>query len=134
MLPDNSHEQIPCPINFETLCVRKKEDTTNTQEPANRKFHLYTKKIQIIKQLTDMKVAPSNSNITTGTCSCKVAITHTYRVDIDNAEPSIDVESSTISIKNLDKTKNQTKQRDTGKLHFDNINEKNEKTREPSRE
>ena len=107
MLPDNSHEQIPCPINFETLCVRKKEDTTNTQEPANRKFHLYTKKIQIIKQLTDMKVAPSNSNITTGTCSCKVAITHTYRVDNDNAEPSIDVESTTISIKNLDKTKNQ---------------------------
>ena len=54
-----------------------------------------------------MKVAPSNSNITTGTCNCKVAITHTYRVDNDNAEPSVDVESSTISVKYLDKTRNQ---------------------------
>ena len=45
---------------------------TNTQEPANWKYISSLReenhaKTQIIKQLTDMKVAPSNSDITTGT-------------------------------------------------------------------
>ena len=39
-----------------------------------------------------MKVAPSNSDIT---CSCKVASTHTYRVNNSYKEPSIDLETNT---------------------------------------
>ena len=52
-----------------------------------------------------MKVVPSNSDITT--CSCKVATTHTYRVDNNYKEPSIDLETNTKSNKKLDKIKNQ---------------------------
>ena len=37
-----------------------------------------------------MKVAPSNSNVTTGTCSCKIANTHAYCVDDNYKEPSPD--------------------------------------------
>ena len=63
------------------------EDMTNTCEPTNRKSisspqeeidYLWDKnhaKTQIIKQITDMKVVPSNSDLTTGACS-KVATTH----------------------------------------------------------
>ena len=79
------------------------EDMTNTQEPANQKSISCIQeeignfqeenhaKTQIIKHLTDMKVVPSNSDITTGACSCKVASTHTYRVDNNYKEPSIDL-------------------------------------------
>ena len=112
---------------------------TNTQEPANRKSisslqeemdylreenHVKT---QIIKHLTDMKVAPSNSDITTGTCSCKVASTHTYCVDNNYKEPSIDLETNTKSNKNLDKSKNQQNKNITEKLDSENINEKSKK-------
>ena len=73
---------------------------TNTQEPGNRKSisslqeeidYLREEnhaKIQIIKQLTDMKIAPSNSDITTVTCNCKVASTHIYRVNNNYKGPS----------------------------------------------
>ena len=37
-----------------------------------------------------MKVDPSDSDITTGTCNYKVARAHTYRVDNNFKEPSID--------------------------------------------
>ena len=65
----------------------------NTQEAANRKSissiqeeidYLREEnhaKTQIIKHLTDMKVVPSNNDITTGAYSCKLASTHTYCVD-----------------------------------------------------
>ena len=43
-----------------------------------------------------MKVAPSNSDIA---CSCKVASTHTYRVNNSYKEPSIDLETNTKSKK-----------------------------------
>ena len=64
-------------------------------------------KIHIIKQLTDIKVIPSNGNITTGTCSFKVTSSHTYRVDNNYKQLSIHSETNTKSNKNLDKTKNQ---------------------------
>ena len=110
---------------------------TKNQEPVNRKSILsfqeeidYLReenhaKTRIIKQLTDMKVAPSNSGITTDTCSCKVA--STYRVDNNYKEPSIDLDINTKSNKNLDKIKNQHNKNITEKLDFDNINEKNKK-------
>ena len=72
---------------------------TNTQEPANRKsisslqeeIDYYSEenhaKTQIIKQFTDMKVVPSNSDSTTGACSCKVDSTHTYCVNNNYKEP-----------------------------------------------
>ena len=75
------------------IIEKQLEDMANTQESANRKSisslqeeidylreenHLKT---QIIKYLTDMKVVPSNSDITTGACSCSVASVHTYCVD-----------------------------------------------------
>ena len=75
------------------IIEKQLEDMANTQESANRKSisslqeeidylreenHLKT---QIIKYLTDMKVVPSNSDITTGACSCNVASVHTYCVD-----------------------------------------------------
>ena len=95
---------------------------TNTREPANRKLFSSLQeeidyrreenyaKIQIIKQLTYMKVAPSNSNVTSGTCSCKIASTHSYRIDNIYKELSIDLETNTKSKKNLHKTKpNKTK-------------------------
>ena len=78
---------------------------TNTQEPANRKSissfqeeidYLREEnhaKTQITKHLTDMKVVPSNSDITTGACSCKVTSTHTNCVDSNYEEPSIDLET-----------------------------------------
>ena len=95
---------------------------TNTREPANRKSisslqeeinYLREEnhgKIQLIKQLTYMKVAPSNSNVTTGTYSCKIASTHSYRIDNTYKELSIDLETNTKSKKKLHKTKpNKTK-------------------------
>ena len=54
-----------------------------------------------------MKVVASNTNITTGTCSSKVASTHTYRADNNCKEPSIDLETNIKTNKNLDKIKNQ---------------------------
>ena len=72
-------------------------------------------------QSTDMKVAPSTSNITTGTCSSKVASVHIYCVDNNYKEPSIDLQ------------KNQQNKNTTEKLYSDNINEKNKKRRVPSR-
>ena len=78
----------------------------NTQEPANRKSisslqeeidHLREEnhaKTQIIKQLSDMKIVPYNSHITTGACSCKVASAHTYRGDNNYKDPSIDLETN----------------------------------------
>ena len=85
-------------------------------------------------QSTDMKVAPSTSNITTGTCSSKVASVHIYCVDNNYKEPSIDLETHTKSNKNLDKTENQQNKNTTEKLYSDNINEKSKKRRVPSRE
>ena len=91
----------------------------NTQEPAKRKSissiqeeidYLREEnhaKTQIIKHLTDMKVVPSNSDITTGACSCKLASTHTYCVNSNYKEPSIDLDTNTKSNKNLDKIRNQ---------------------------
>ena len=73
----------------------------NIQELANRKSisslqketdYLREKnlaKTQTIKHLTDMKVVPFDSDTTTGVCSCKVASIHTYRVDSNYKEPSI---------------------------------------------
>ena len=81
-----------------------------------------------------MKVVPSNSDITTGTCSCKVASTHTYRADYDYKETSIDLETNTKSNKNLGKIKNQQNKNIPEKLDSDNINEKNKKMRVPFRE
>ena len=118
----------------------------NTQEPANRKSvsslqeeidYLREEnhaKTEIIKQLTDMKVVPSNSGITTGVCSCKVASTHTYRSDNNYKEPSFDLETNTKSNKNLDEIKNQQNKNIIEKLNSDNINEKNKKMRVPFRE
>ena len=118
----------------------------NTQEPANRKSisslqeeidYLREEnhaKTQIIKQLTDMKVVPSNSGITAGACSRKVASTHTYRSDSNYKEPSIDLETDIKSNKNLDKIKNQQNKYIIEKLDSDNINEKNKKLRVPFRE
>ena len=54
-----------------------------------------------------MKVVPSNSDITTGACSCKLASTHTYCVNSNYKEPSIDLDTNTKSNKNLDKIRNQ---------------------------
>ena len=71
---------------------------TNIQEPA---------KTQIIKQFTEMEEAPSNSDITIGPCSCKVASNHTYRLDNNYKETSIDLETNAKSKRNLDKIKNQ---------------------------
>ena len=84
----------------------------NTQEPSNRKSisslpeeidYLREEnhaKTQIIKRLTGMKVVPSNDNITAGACSCKLASTHTYCVDSNYKEPSIDLETDTKSNEN----------------------------------
>ena len=100
----------------------------NTQEPANRKSisslqeeidYLREEnhaKTQIIKHLTDMKVVPSNSDITTGACSCKVASIHTYCIDNNYKEPSIDLETNSKSNKNLDKIKSQQNKNITEKL------------------
>ena len=84
-------------------------------------------KIHIIKQLTDIKVIPSNSNITTGTCSFKVTSSHTYRVDNNYKQLSIHSETNTKSNKNLDKTKNQRNKNITEKLDADYINKKHKK-------
>ena len=111
----------------------------NTQKAANRKSISSLQeeidyfreenhaKIQIIKYLTDMKVVPSNNNITTGACSCKLASTHTPCVDSNYKEPSIDLETNTKSNKKLDKMRNQQNKNLTEKLDSDNINEKNKK-------
>ena len=112
---------------------------TIIQEPANRKSisSLQEKidylreenhaKTEIILQVTDAKVAPSNSDITTGTCSCKVASNHTYRFDNNYKETSIGLETNTKSNKNLDKIKNQQNKNISEKLDSDNINDKNKK-------
>ena len=75
------------------IIKKQLEDMTNTQEPAKQKSisslqeeidYLREEnhaKTQIIKQPTNMKVVPFNSDIITGGCSCKVASTHTYRAD-----------------------------------------------------
>ena len=75
----------------------------NSQKPANRKSisslqeeidYLREEnhaKTQIIKHLTDMKVVPSNNDITTGTSSCRLASTHTSCVDGNYKEPSIEL-------------------------------------------
>ena len=87
------------------IIKKQLEDMVNTQEPANRKSisslqeeidYLREEnhaKTQIIKHLTDMKVVPFNSDITKGACSCKVTSTHTYCVDSNYEEPSIDLET-----------------------------------------
>ena len=91
----------------------------NTQEPGNRKSILSLQeeihylqeenqaKTQIIKHLTDMKVILSSNDITTGACSCKLTIAHTYCVDSNYKEPSANLETNTKSNKNLDKIRNQ---------------------------
>ena len=88
--------------------IRKQlEDVANTDEPTNWKSisslqeeidYLWEEnyaKTQIIKQLTDTKVVPSSSDITAGACSCKIASAHTYHVDNNYKEPSIDSETNT---------------------------------------
>ena len=74
-----------------------------------------------------MKVVSSNSGNTTGSCSCKVANTHTYCVDNNYKEPLIDLETIAKSNKNLDQIQNQENKNITEKLDSDNINEKNKK-------
>ena len=76
-----------------------------------------------------MKVVLSNSNITTGACSCKLASTHTYCVDSNYKEPSIDLKTNTKSKKKkkLDKIRNQHNKNITEKLDSDNFNEKSKK-------
>ena len=88
----------------------------NTQEPANRKSisSLHEEidylreqnhsKTQIIKHLTDMKVVPSNNDIATGACSCKLASTHIYCVNSNYKEPLIDLEINTKSNKHSKKS------------------------------
>ena len=53
--------------------------------------------------------------------------THTYRVDDNYKEPSIDLETNTKSNKDLEKTKHQQNKNVTQKSDSDNINEKNKK-------
>ena len=125
----------------EQFCIIKKQldDMVNSQEPANRKSisslqeeidYLREEnhaKIQMIKHLTDMNVVPSNNDVTTGACSCKLVNTHTYCVDSNSKEPSIVLETNKKSNKNLDKIRNQQNKNITEKLDSDNINEKNRK-------
>ena len=54
-----------------------------------------------------MEKAPSNNDITIGPCSCKEASTHTYCLDNNHKETSIDLETNTNLNRNLDKIKNQ---------------------------
>ena len=81
-------------------------------------------KTQIIKHLTDMKVVPSNSDIRTGACSCKLASTHTSCVDSNYKEPSIHLETKTKSNRILYKIRNQPNKNIIKMLDSDNINEK----------
>ena len=81
-------------------------------------------KTQIIKQLTDMKVVPPNSDITTGACSCKVATLILIAQIVIRKNLQL---TNTKSKKNLDKIKNQQNKNITEKLDSDNINEKNKK-------
>ena len=74
-----------------------------------------------------MKVVSFNSDNTTGTCSCKVANTHTYYVDNNYKESLDDLETTAKSNKNLDQIQNQQNKNVTEKLDSDNINEKNKK-------
>ena len=74
-----------------------------------------------------MKVVPSNNDIITGACSCKLASTHNYCIDSNYKEPSIDLETNTKSNKSLDKIRNKQSKSITEKLRSDNINEKNKK-------
>ena len=74
-----------------------------------------------------MNLVPSNNDITAGACSCKLASTHTYCVDSNYKEPSIDLETNTKWSKNLDKIRNQQNKNIAEKLDSDDINEKNKK-------
>ena len=74
-----------------------------------------------------MKVVPSNNDISTGACSYKLASTHTYCVDSNYKEPSIDLETNTKSNKTLDKIRTQQNKNITEKLDSDNFNESNKK-------
>ena len=65
-----------------------------------------------------MKVVPSNNDITPGACSCKLASTHTYCIDSNYKEPSVDLETNTKSNKNLDKIRNQQNKNLTEKLEL----------------
>ena len=112
---------------------------THTHKPANRKSISFLQeeidyfreenhaKTQIIKQFTNMKVVPSNSDLTAGACSWKVASTQSFCVDNSYKEHSIDLETNAKSNKNLDKIRNQQNKNVTEKLDSDNINEKNKK-------
>ena len=86
-------------------------------------------KTQIIRHLTDMKVVPSNNDITTAACSCKLASTHIYCVDSNYKKSSIDLETNTKSNKSLHKIRNQQNKNTTEKLDSDNIKENNKKQR-----
>ena len=101
---------LPLFIKEQFYIIKKQlENMVNTQKPANKKSisslqeeidYLREEnhaKTQRIKHLTDMKVVLSNSNITTGACSCKLASTHTYCVDSNYKEPSIDLKTNTKS-------------------------------------
>ena len=76
-----------------------------------------------------MKVVPSNNDITTAACSCKLASTHIYCVDSNYKKSSIDLETNTKSNKSLDKIRNQQNKNTTEKLDSDNIKENNKKQR-----
>ena len=127
-------------IKVQVSIIKKQlEGMVNTQELTNRKSisslqeeidYLREEnqaKTQIIKHFTDMKVVPSNNDITTGVCSCKLASTHTYCVDSNYKKPSIDLETNTKSNKSLDKIRNQQNKNTTEKLDSDQINKKNKK-------
>ena len=153
-LPDGTeinkyHEKINLTIELTTLQLFMKEhfyiikklleDMTHTHKPANRKSISFLQeeidyfreenhaKTQIIKQFTNMKVVPSNSDLTAGACSWKVASTQSFCVDNSYKEHSIDLETNAKSNKNLDKIRNQQNKNVTEKLDSDNINEKNKK-------
>ena len=67
-----------------------------------------------------MKVAPSNSDIIIGTCSCKVASTHISSIIIIN---NLQLTwANTKSNKNLDKIKSQQNKNITEKIDSDKIN------------
>ena len=65
-----------------------------------------------------MKVAPSNGNITTGTCSSKVASTHIYCFNNVWKQSSIDLETNDINMARKLKTVKTIYQRKNRKLHI----------------
>ena len=60
-----------------------------------------------------MKVASSNSNMTTGTCSCKVGNTHTYYVFNSQKHPSIDLKTNDMNMETKLKTVKTTEKQKT---------------------